>query len=191
MLEMSVRAFRITRGVEVVVAVPADYVADVESALSVSSVALVNLCRGRRWYRRQDSVANAFARVSAKTDVVLIHDAAPFVTAALIDRMIRAGQPGAAVMTMPVSDRERRRRAPMASAADSRHPAAEEIFLAQTPQAFRRDTVALHDNGTADRPTRPRSPSAPAFCTLSETIRKHQDHDARVEAQPVEGGASR
>ena len=41
--------------------------------------------------RRQDSVANAFARVPAHADVVVIHDAArPLVSADLIDRTIAA-----------------------------------------------------------------------------------------------------
>ena len=47
--------------------------------------------------RRQDSVANAFARVPAHADVVVIHDAArPLVSADLIDRTIAAAAAGGA-----------------------------------------------------------------------------------------------
>jgi 2-C-methyl-D-erythritol 4-phosphate cytidylyltransferase/2-C-methyl-D-erythritol 2,4-cyclodiphosphate synthase len=158
MLEMSVRAFTSHAAVtEVVVAVPAEYVAEVRSALSVSSVALdesVVVVEGGR--RRQDSVANAFARVPATADVVLIHDAArPFVTADLIDRMIRAGQQhGAAIAAMPVSDTVKQAGA---AGPNGERPIRatlprEEIFLAQTPQAFRRDVLdrALRDGGSAD-----------------------------------------
>ena len=157
MLEMSVRAFTDHVSInEVVVAVPADYVAEVSSVLSASSAALdksVVVVEGG--LRRQDSVANAFARVSKNADVVLIHDAArPFVTPALIDRMIVAGDKhGAAIAAMPVSDTVKRA---AATASGDRPIQAtlprEEIFLAQTPQAFRRDVLdqAIKDAGGAD-----------------------------------------
>jgi 2-C-methyl-D-erythritol 4-phosphate cytidylyltransferase/2-C-methyl-D-erythritol 2,4-cyclodiphosphate synthase len=101
-------------------------------------------------------VANAFARVPATADVVLIHDAArPFVSADLIDRMIRAGQQhGAAIAAMPVSDTVKQAGA---AGPNGERPIRatlprDEIFLAQTPQAFRRDVLdrALRDGGSAD-----------------------------------------
>ena len=94
--------------------------------------------------RRQDSVANAFARVDPSAEIVLIHDAArPFVSAAVIDRTIEAAAVyGAAIAAVEASDTVKR---------VERHPhgalivetiARDEIFLAQTPQGFRRDVLA-------------------------------------------------
>ena len=139
MLEMSVNAFATHAAVDdVVVAVPADYLTEVSEALRTTALVVEG---GKR---RQDSVANAFARIAANTDVVLIHDAArPFVTAELIDRMIAAGaKHGAAIAAMAVSDTVKR--APATANGERPIQATlprEEIFLAQTPQAFRRDVL--------------------------------------------------
>jgi hypothetical protein len=56
--------------------------------------------------RRQDSVANAFAKSSKDVDIVLIHDAArPFVTREVIDRAIDgAERHGAAIAAVGVRD---------------------------------------------------------------------------------------
>jgi 2-C-methyl-D-erythritol 4-phosphate cytidylyltransferase / 2-C-methyl-D-erythritol 2,4-cyclodiphosphate synthase len=91
--------------------------------------------------RRQDSVANGFDAVSETTDVVLIHDAArPFVTADLIDRTIdAAARHGAAIAALPSRDTVKR------VAAEGRIVGTiprETIYLAQTPQGFRRDVLA-------------------------------------------------
>jgi 2-C-methyl-D-erythritol 4-phosphate cytidylyltransferase/2-C-methyl-D-erythritol 2,4-cyclodiphosphate synthase len=96
--------------------------------------------------RRQDSVANAFARSNAGAEVILIHDAArPFVTAELIAKTIDGARAhGAAIAAIPVRDTVKQ--AGMAGA-DGSHPITstiprETIFLAQTPQAFRRPVLA-------------------------------------------------
>jgi 2-C-methyl-D-erythritol 4-phosphate cytidylyltransferase/2-C-methyl-D-erythritol 2,4-cyclodiphosphate synthase len=100
--------------------------------------------------RRQDSVANAFDQVPESTEVVLIHDAArPFVTVDVISRAIDgAVTHGAAIVAVPVRDTVKR--------VDDGHVIVEtvpreQIFLAQTPQAFRRhvlrDAVALGRSG--------------------------------------------
>jgi 2-C-methyl-D-erythritol 4-phosphate cytidylyltransferase/2-C-methyl-D-erythritol 2,4-cyclodiphosphate synthase len=157
MLDMSVRAFvEHARVSEIVVAAPAEYVDDVarsiealRSALSVSSAALdesksVSVVAGGA--RRQDSVANAFAQVSPRADVVLIHDAArPFVTAELIGRMIDAGdRHGAAIAAIAAKDTVKQ--VGSAGPGGERPITAtlprEEIYLAQTPQAFRRDVLS-------------------------------------------------
>jgi 2-C-methyl-D-erythritol 4-phosphate cytidylyltransferase/2-C-methyl-D-erythritol 2,4-cyclodiphosphate synthase len=102
--------------------------------------------------RRQDSVANAFDRVDARSDVVLVHDAArPFVTPDLISRSIEAAVAhGAAIVAVAVADTVKR--------VDGNGVVAETlpretIYLAQTPQAFRRavlgDAVALGRTGVA------------------------------------------
>jgi 2-C-methyl-D-erythritol 4-phosphate cytidylyltransferase/2-C-methyl-D-erythritol 2,4-cyclodiphosphate synthase len=96
--------------------------------------------------RRQDSVANAFAKSSRSADVILIHDAArPFVTRDLIARTVDAAHAhGAAIAAIPVRDTVKQ-------AGDPGHDGSrpiratiprETIFLAQTPQAFRRDVLA-------------------------------------------------
>jgi len=101
--------------------------------------------------RRQDSVANAFARVPAHADVVVIHDAArPLVTADLIDRTIAAAAAaGAAVAAVRVTDTVKR--SDGAGCVAETLPR-EQVYLAQTPQAFRvavlRDALAAGGDAT-------------------------------------------
>jgi 2-C-methyl-D-erythritol 4-phosphate cytidylyltransferase / 2-C-methyl-D-erythritol 2,4-cyclodiphosphate synthase len=101
--------------------------------------------------RRRDSVANAFARVPADTDVVVIHDAArPLVTDAIIRRTIEAAaKSGAAIAALAARDTVKR---VGANGAIAETLAREEIFFAQTPQAFRvsvlRDALALDGDAT-------------------------------------------
>jgi 2-C-methyl-D-erythritol 4-phosphate cytidylyltransferase/2-C-methyl-D-erythritol 2,4-cyclodiphosphate synthase len=90
--------------------------------------------------RRQDSVRNALARISDAVDLIVIHDAArPFASRELFERTIRAAyKHGAAIAAMPVNDTVKQ-------ATPSRTIATtlprDTIFLAQTPQAFRRDVL--------------------------------------------------
>jgi 2-C-methyl-D-erythritol 4-phosphate cytidylyltransferase/2-C-methyl-D-erythritol 2,4-cyclodiphosphate synthase len=90
--------------------------------------------------RRQDSVANAFDRVPDVADVVLIHDAArPFVSADTISRTIdAAARHGAAIAALEVRDTVKRVERDVIVETVPR----ESIFLAQTPQGFRRDVLA-------------------------------------------------
>jgi 2-C-methyl-D-erythritol 4-phosphate cytidylyltransferase/2-C-methyl-D-erythritol 2,4-cyclodiphosphate synthase len=90
--------------------------------------------------RRQDSVANAFDQVAASSDVVLIHDAArPFVTAALIDRTIDATiAHGAAIAALQSRDTVKR----VADGVIRETIPRETVYLAQTPQGFRREVLA-------------------------------------------------
>jgi 2-C-methyl-D-erythritol 4-phosphate cytidylyltransferase / 2-C-methyl-D-erythritol 2,4-cyclodiphosphate synthase len=94
--------------------------------------------------RRQDSVANAFDAVGPSSDVVLIHDAArPFVTAGLIDRTIDAAMlHGAAIAALQSRDTVKRveRREDGAVIVDT--IPRESVYLAQTPQGFRREVLA-------------------------------------------------
>jgi 2-C-methyl-D-erythritol 4-phosphate cytidylyltransferase/2-C-methyl-D-erythritol 2,4-cyclodiphosphate synthase len=89
--------------------------------------------------RRQDSVANAFDAVASDVDIVLVHDAArPFVTSDVISRAIDgAVAHGAAIVATPVSDTVKR----VTSEVIVETLPREEIFLAQTPQAFRREVL--------------------------------------------------
>ncbi len=90
--------------------------------------------------RRQDSVANAFDAVPRDTEIVLVHDAArPFVTADLISRSIdAAAQHGAAIAALPAHDTVKR----VTSGVIEETIPRESVYLAQTPQAFRRDVLA-------------------------------------------------
>jgi 2-C-methyl-D-erythritol 4-phosphate cytidylyltransferase/2-C-methyl-D-erythritol 2,4-cyclodiphosphate synthase len=92
--------------------------------------------------RRQDSVAEGFAAVSAGASVILVHDAArPFVSGDVIDRAIDGALAGGAVVpAVPVHDTVKQ-----VVPGDSRVVGTlprEALFLAQTPQAFRRDVLA-------------------------------------------------
>jgi 2-C-methyl-D-erythritol 4-phosphate cytidylyltransferase / 2-C-methyl-D-erythritol 2,4-cyclodiphosphate synthase len=101
--------------------------------------------------RRQDSVANALAAVSPDADVIVIHDAArPFVSVALLERTIRtAYEHGAAIAAMPVYDTVKQATSSRTIAATLPRDA---IFLAQTPQAFRRDVLVTAMAAAADTP---------------------------------------
>jgi 2-C-methyl-D-erythritol 4-phosphate cytidylyltransferase/2-C-methyl-D-erythritol 2,4-cyclodiphosphate synthase len=95
--------------------------------------------------RRQDSVANALGRVSEAADLIVIHDAArPFVSLALLERTIRAAHAhGAAIAALPVHDTVKQAGDVSGDTRTIRATLPREtIFLAQTPQAFRRDLLA-------------------------------------------------
>ncbi|HEX2343129.1 MAG TPA: 2-C-methyl-D-erythritol 4-phosphate cytidylyltransferase [Vicinamibacterales bacterium] len=150
-LERSVRIFLEHQAVDdLVVALPRDQATTVPAWLHGAAKPVVIAEGGSR---RQDSVANAFDRVPVHADVVLIHDAArPFASAALVSRTIAAAAAsGAAVAAVPASDTVKQ------ASEDGRFVrttlARETIFLAQTPQAFRRtvlaDAIALGRSGFA------------------------------------------
>jgi 2-C-methyl-D-erythritol 4-phosphate cytidylyltransferase / 2-C-methyl-D-erythritol 2,4-cyclodiphosphate synthase len=86
--------------------------------------------------RRQDSVARAFARVPPETELVVIHDAArPLVSADLIERTVAAAAvDGAAVAAMRATDTVKRGDA---EGCVIETLPREQVYLAQTPQAFR------------------------------------------------------
>jgi 2-C-methyl-D-erythritol 4-phosphate cytidylyltransferase len=141
-LERSVAAFASHPRVdEVIVVLPAALAAAPPDWLGDSTrLTAVRIVAGGE--RRQDSVANAFDNVPPGSDVVLVHDAArPFVTSELISRAIDgAAQYGAAIAALPVHDTVKRVASgdpPLITATLPR----ETIYLAQTPQAFRRDVL--------------------------------------------------
>ena len=124
---------------EVIVALPEELAANPPSYLDDVMVVAGGA-------RRQDSVANAFREVAPSSQVIVIHDAArPFVTASLIERTVNAAYAhGAAIAALQARDTVKRGDA--ARVIRDTLPR-EEIFLAQTPQAFRvgvlRDALAL------------------------------------------------
>ena len=89
--------------------------------------------------RRQDSVANALARIGG-ADVVLVHDGArPFVGGRAIADAVRiAAEYGAAVPAVPVKDTIKLAAADM-TVEDT--PPRNRLWAAQTPQAFRADVL--------------------------------------------------
>ncbi len=90
--------------------------------------------------RRQDSVANAFAQIADLADIVVIHDAArPLVSEALIARTIDAAlASGAAIAALAATDTVKRGSAGRVIVGTVPR---DEVFLAQTPQAFRVDVL--------------------------------------------------
>lgn len=143
-LEMSLAALAASPRVdELVVALPPEFVAAQAKALKqVTTLPLTVVAGGSR---RQDSVANAFARVSKQADVILIHDAArPFVTQPVIHRAINGAEVhGAAIAAVGVSDTVKQVGAlnPDGSRLIRATIDRDAVFLAQTPQAFRRDIL--------------------------------------------------
>jgi 2-C-methyl-D-erythritol 4-phosphate cytidylyltransferase/2-C-methyl-D-erythritol 2,4-cyclodiphosphate synthase len=153
-LEQSVEAFvRHRRVNEVIVVLPAGLAAEPPSWLAAAAAggSAVRVVEGGA--RRQDSVANAFDCVRAASDVVLVHDAArPFVSDDLISRAIDAAAAhGAAIAALPVRDTVKRVEMTDGAAVVAATLPRDAIYLAQTPQAFRRqvleEAVALGRSG--------------------------------------------
>lgn len=137
MLDHSVRTFAShPRVQEIVVVLPPDGAPD---AFDPSADGRVKVARGGD--RRQDSVANGFEVVNPAATIVLVHDAArPFVSLDLISRTIDAAAAhGAAIAAIPSKDTVKRVRPDGAITGTIPR---EEIYLAQTPQGFRRDVLA-------------------------------------------------
>lgn len=133
-LQRSVDAFlRCDRVTDIVVALPADLSAAPPAYLQ-SAVKPIEIVEGGG--RRQDSVANAFARVADRADIVVVHDAArPLVSDAVIRRTIDAAvETGAAIAAVRAHDTVKQ--ADAAGLITATLPR-EQIYLAQTPQAFR------------------------------------------------------
>ena len=89
---------------------------------------------------RQDSVRHALAQVPSDTEIVLIHDAVrPFLTIRMIAEVVAAAKKeGAAIIALPMRDTVKQVRADgMIERTVDRAP----LWLAQTPQAFRRDWI--------------------------------------------------
>ena len=89
---------------------------------------------------RQDSVRHALAQIPSDTEIVLIHDAVrPFVTLRMIAEVVAAARKeGAAIIALPMRDTVKQVRTDgMIERTVDRTP----LWLAQTPQAFRRDWI--------------------------------------------------
>jgi len=100
--------------------------------------------------RRQDSVLNGVRAANSATDIVVVHDAVrPFVTLKMITQVVEATRNhGAAIVAMPMRDTVKRVNGEGIIKETLNR---EELWLAQTPQAFRRDVLLrAHQQGEAD-----------------------------------------
>jgi len=141
MLERSVDAFDgHARVSEVIVALPPDLAATPPEWLRRRTRTRI-VAGGAR---RQDSVAAAFDSTSPGAEVVLVHDAArPFVSADLIGRCIDAAAAhGGAIAGVPVSDTVKQVTMESGRLVIAGTIPRQSIYLAQTPQAFRREVLA-------------------------------------------------
>ncbi len=89
---------------------------------------------------RQDSVRHALDQIPSDTEIVLIHDAVrPFVTLRMIAEVVAAARKeGAAIIALPMRDTVKQVRMDgMIERTVDRTP----LWLAQTPQAFRRNWI--------------------------------------------------
>jgi 2-C-methyl-D-erythritol 4-phosphate cytidylyltransferase/2-C-methyl-D-erythritol 2,4-cyclodiphosphate synthase len=148
-LERSILAFAAHEAVDdLIVALPEELAADPPACCRSAAKPIAVVAGGPR---RQDSVASAF-RAAAAADVVVIHDAArPFVSADLISRTIAAArEDGAALAALQARDTVKRVASgdgPAEAAGDGFGRTVietlprETIYLAQTPQAFRRPVL--------------------------------------------------
>jgi 2-C-methyl-D-erythritol 4-phosphate cytidylyltransferase/2-C-methyl-D-erythritol 2,4-cyclodiphosphate synthase len=137
-LQHSVDAFVSSERIaDVIVALPRELAASIPAYLRSGSKPVAIVEGGDR---RQDSVANAFSRVSSRAEMVVVHDAArPLVTPDLIGRTIdAAARFGAAIAALPATDTVKRCSADRVVVDTIPRG---EIFLAQTPQAFRVDVL--------------------------------------------------
>jgi 2-C-methyl-D-erythritol 4-phosphate cytidylyltransferase / 2-C-methyl-D-erythritol 2,4-cyclodiphosphate synthase len=139
-LERSVEAFASHPEVEaVIVALPQALAADPPSYLRRQGASVQIVVGGDR---RQDSVANAFRASDPATEIIVVHDAArPFVEADLITRTIAAAVQSGAALAAVASRDTVKRATPAAPRTVAETLVRDAIFLAQTPQAFRRDVL--------------------------------------------------
>jgi 2-C-methyl-D-erythritol 4-phosphate cytidylyltransferase/2-C-methyl-D-erythritol 2,4-cyclodiphosphate synthase len=145
LLELSVAALAASDRIqEIIVALPEEHVDAGGKTLKAAIGRPVTVVAGGA--RRQDSVANAFAKTSKTSDIIVIHDAArPFVTRDVIDRAIDGAQRhGAVIAAMGVRDTVKQTAAVAEDGARLIRATIprDSVFLAQTPQAFRRDILA-------------------------------------------------
>lgn len=139
LLYWSLRAFERTPTVRSIVLVVApDFIKWAVSFLSRSKGRKpVTVVAGGR--ERSDSVRNGILACGASADVILIHDAArPLVTPGVISRVAKAARrTGAALAAWPVPDTIKESRGKRVRRTVPR----DGLWLAQTPQGFRRDVA--------------------------------------------------
>jgi 2-C-methyl-D-erythritol 4-phosphate cytidylyltransferase / 2-C-methyl-D-erythritol 2,4-cyclodiphosphate synthase len=139
MLRRSVDAFDRHPLVDaLVVVLPADLVASADAIVGATERPCQAVAGGAR---RQDSVASGLRAMPDHVDVVLVHDAArPFVGAGVIARVIEGVASFDAVVPAVLA-RDTVKRV-VSGQAISETLRRDEIWLAQTPQGFRREVLA-------------------------------------------------
>jgi 2-C-methyl-D-erythritol 4-phosphate cytidylyltransferase/2-C-methyl-D-erythritol 2,4-cyclodiphosphate synthase len=148
-LQRSVDAFvRSDTVTDLVVALPPDLAARPPAYLARATKPLAIVAGGER---RQDSVARAFERLADRAEVVVIHDAArPLVSDDLIRRTVDAAiDTGAAIAALGARDTVKRGGPDRLVAGTLPR---DQIFMAQTPQAFRVEVLraALAGGASSD-----------------------------------------
>jgi len=135
---------------EILLVVPGEDVAevrrDVVERYDFSRVSLV-IAGGRE---RQDSVRNALAHVRDEHEIILVHDGVrPFVTGDMIERAVAGAKAfGAVALGVPVRDTVK---AVDAEGKVMKTVLREGLWLAQTPQAFRKEVIlAAYERAAAD-----------------------------------------
>jgi 2-C-methyl-D-erythritol 4-phosphate cytidylyltransferase/2-C-methyl-D-erythritol 2,4-cyclodiphosphate synthase len=122
----------------IVVVLPSELVTDAPHVIGTTSRPCQVVAGGAT---RHQSVRLGLEAMPAGPDVILVHDAArPFTSTALIGRVIAAAQDcGAAVPALPVGETVKRvdREAGVVRETIAR----DEVWLAQTPQGFRRNVL--------------------------------------------------
>jgi 2-C-methyl-D-erythritol 4-phosphate cytidylyltransferase len=101
-------------------------------------------------HERQDSVRHALEAVHDDVDVVLVHDAVrPFLTEQMVEGVVKAARAkGAAIIALPMKDTVKQ---VGADHVIERTVDRQALWLAQTPQAFRRDwLLAAHRKAHAE-----------------------------------------
>jgi 2-C-methyl-D-erythritol 4-phosphate cytidylyltransferase len=103
-----------------------------------ANLAFMNVQIGDGGAERFESIANALSLLKPEADFVAIHDAVrPCVTEAQIDAVFaEAAKTGAAILAVPVSDTLKQVNAQHQIQATQ---ARQDLWLAQTPQVYRRD----------------------------------------------------
>jgi 2-C-methyl-D-erythritol 4-phosphate cytidylyltransferase / 2-C-methyl-D-erythritol 2,4-cyclodiphosphate synthase len=127
---------------EVVVALPAAHLDPLPACVARAWPCPVRAVAGGA--RRQDSVAQAFAAIAPSSEVVRVHDAArPFASADLVRRMIAAARAsGAAIPAVAATDTVKLGRPGDGGTFVAATVPRQDVYLAQTPQAFTRTVLA-------------------------------------------------
>jgi 2-C-methyl-D-erythritol 4-phosphate cytidylyltransferase / 2-C-methyl-D-erythritol 2,4-cyclodiphosphate synthase len=140
-LQRAVQAFQAApRITDVIVVTRADAVEQVAALVGTGGKPTRVLEGGET---RQASVARGVAALDPAAQYVLVHDAArPFVTPAVIDRALDAAvADGAAIVAIQATDTVKRVRVADGAPRIVETIPRDSIYLAQTPQAFRRDVL--------------------------------------------------
>jgi 2-C-methyl-D-erythritol 4-phosphate cytidylyltransferase/2-C-methyl-D-erythritol 2,4-cyclodiphosphate synthase len=147
----TVRAFAaVSRIQKIIVAVPAARIHTTQALLVEYGLAADDIRVVAGGARRQDSVKAGLDALDDAVDVVLVHDAArPLLTADLINRCCDGAiEHGAVIAAVPVKDTLKKAGAHgvLLQTVDR-----EDLWQAQTPQAFRRDLLLTAYQAAGDR----------------------------------------